>query len=746
MPTYAEILELDFAHLTTVADELDGAAGEFADAKEDYAQHVASVSNTGEVWWGISAEAAAWRFSNTEGELGAAESEARALAGVIREGVSELRRLREALTALSEEARAAGFEISGGGDVRDALERSGIPELEDGRAEWQAQVNDLVAQANEADYNLRIALAEIVQGRDGRRAGVFNGSPLAGEDQALAARAGALAERLAEGEELTAAEWEQLNRLLSGNADDGEFTRALLENLGADGLIDLSARIAEHAGEAGDSALGRRFHALNNGLAAALATATRVPAEEYPQWAQSPAGRFYADFMADLHEAGVAGYAVDGLTEREDVRGYQLLVGMMGTADDGVAGDFSERFLHDLADDVRAAEDPEQGGDPDLWHLGADDLNVDGIDEADLAAFALDPMDGLLGIMSHQPDVAASYLDPAHGNDRLDYLLNHRDWAQLGLPSGASVTYVQGDLDGLGAALQSATTGVPPDVGPGTRGIDITDAGARIMHDVVETLSANNAAPLSDTGPFQSLRPELARMTGAYMGDFQLAVSGLELPTGMEGIVDLNGLPVTEFLGQLGRDQEAHAIITGAQQAYTAFALDRQFDQPLGEGMSWADRVENAVASGAQMAGIMSQARADAVYDAGISGDVEYNERLDLVEDWAGMVLDECVGAVSERAGVAGPVIEWGVAELSESIFSTLERDNSEDAAQNAGDSYETGHRAAIDAAKRAVTVAASGTFDEDSQDMTDLRNAATRTVTSHFGLRISWSPPGADA
>ncbi|RKN45760.1 hypothetical protein D7294_04685 [Streptomyces hoynatensis] len=51
----------------------------------------------------------------------------------------------------------------------------------------------------------------------------------------------------------------------------------------------------------------------------------------------------------------------------------------------------------------------------------------------------------------------------------------------------------------------------------------------------------------------------------------------------------------------------------------------------------------------------------------------------------------------------------------------------------------------AVDSAKQAVTLAASGTFAQESQDMTDLRNTATRIVTDQFGAVIGWHPPAAE-
>ncbi|WP_059009361.1 DUF6571 family protein [Streptomyces specialis] len=747
MPTYHEIIEQDFAALDAGATELDAAADGFARAADTYRTRVASLPNHDELWVGDSAGAASFQFSQTEGELDAAKAEARSLAGVIRDGHAELLRLRGELENVAAEIRAEGFGIDGDGRVTLNPEWANDTEserLERERSTWQGRLDRAVEGVSQADDSLRLALSQIVEGEDGRRAGIFNGGAEDSTEEVLAGRAEELARRLADGGNLSGEELSELNHLLELEAADPLFARSLLEGLGGDGFVSLSARIADQViGGEGDAR--QSFTSLQHHLATALAAGTDVPTLEpgtldHGQWAQTEQGLFYARFMDELHEAGMAGYEVDSLTQ-QDVRGYQLLTSLMSTDDP----DYSQRFLHDLADNIRAAEDPSLGGDEDIWRLRGDDLGADGLDADEQEWFTADPMDAVLGVMGHQPDVATAYLDPQDGNGRLDYLLDERDWySQVNMATGGPLLSVPGDMQGLGAALQAATTGVPADQSPTITGLNPTEAGGRIVHDVVEKFSDDGKDLIADDGKFATLRPELARMTAAYMGDFQMGLSDLTIMEGTEGYAELDARDIRDFLGQLGRDSEAHGIITGAQQAYTAVAVDLAINQPREADISLDNAIENAVSPGAQMAGIMSEARAGAVYDAGIAGDEEFNSTLGTVEQWTGIVLDTAVGVATDRYPLAGPIIDWGVGELSGSVFETLQRDNSEQAAEDAGNAYDEGYQAAIGAAQNAVDLATEGRYDEDSNAPAHLRNSATRTVTLFFGAQIGWTPSGA--
>ncbi|MFR9724312.1 hypothetical protein ACL02R_13240 [Streptomyces sp. MS19] len=736
MVTYADVLDDGFAAaLASAADALETAAEGYAGVAEEYAREVGALTRHGRLWTGLSADSAHVRFSDTAGELEAAEAEARALSALLRDGRSELLRLRTVLTGLAADAADAGLLVDARGVVLDALDRTGNPDVDDARAEWQRRVDRAVADVAEADTNLRLALARVAEGRDGRHAGIFNGGARSDVDEVLGARAEELARRVAEGEELTGAEWDELRRLLELNADDAEFSRTLLSGLGADGLVDLAARVtADPSG---------RHTALRDGIAAALATATRVPLLEpgsaaYGQWSRGEEGRFYTRFLADLHEAGVAEHAVPGLTD-QDVRGYQLLVSLMDTEP---PGEWGERFLHDLADGVRTAEDPAQGGAPDIWRLRGDDLGgVEGLDADDLDRFALDPLDGLLGIMSHDPAVASAYLDPAGGDDRLEYLLNERSWShyEMATPSGPTAL-PDAAGPGFAAALEAATTGIPQGAPPTTDGLNRTDEGARVMEAVVREFS-ENPARIADGGDFATMRPELSRMTAAYMAEVQQAIARVEVAPPELIEADFSGMELPALLGTLASDPEGYNVLSAAQQTHTAIALDYAMNRPDTEAVTRGDRVGPAVVPGASVAWIINEARADAVYSGAVASDAQFNGRLETVEEWTGMVIDEVVGRLGDRYPVAGPILEWGVNELSTAFFDSMQRDTSAEAAQDASDGFDEGLDATRLSAEEAMRIAGQAAgLGGDS--IGPLVNIVSLQVTESFNAPPEWQAP----
>ncbi|RBM20217.1 hypothetical protein [Streptomyces sp. PT12] len=723
MPGYGEIIEQDFEVLETAASELEAASEGFAEVARRYRSEVASLPGHEDLWVGESAEAASFRFSVPEEELDAAKAEALAIARVLRDGKAELVRLRGALESVAADIRAEGFGVSGDGRVLldpDWANDTESTRLERERSAWQGELSRAVEAVCQADESLHLALTRLTTERDGRRAGIFNGAADDTTDEVLAGRARELADRLAAGDALSEAERDELNRLLELEAHDPEFARELLDGLGGDGFVDLAAHTWQDSGP------------LQDHLRTLLATGTTLPGPATPQQ-----DAFYREFMTELDEAGRAGHLVEDLSDHE-VRGYQLLLSVM----DGGEAAWSARLLHDLGDNIRAAEDPSLGGDPGIWAHGTDDIGVDGLDASDLEWLRTDPMDTVLGIMADQPGIATAYLDPAGDNGRLAYLIDDREWSQLSMrisPTGA--VDIPSTLDGFGAALQAATTGVPADERPTQ--LHLTHGGRRIMEMAFEKFAENDASLIADEGPFAPLRPELARMTGAYMGDFQQQLSGLEINPPNEGHVAL-GSPeeIRAFLVQLSGDQEAHGIVTGAQQAYTTLAVDYAMGLELPPNISREEVVYQAVAPGAQVAGILSEARANAAFEEVIESDQAHNDRVTMVQDWTGVILDEAVGRAAERYPVAGPVIEWGVGELSDSIFSTLERDNSEQAAGDAESGYMADYRSALASAGNSVTVAAEARYGPDSDGARILRNTAEIATLENFTERIEWELP----
>jgi hypothetical protein len=383
------------------------------------------------------------------------------------------------------------------------------------------------------------------------------------------------ADLVAKGEDMTELERATLAAVLQSNEDDSAFNQALLDDIGTNDLMEFSALIAEGAHGDDGRAIRQDYARLQEGLANGIAAATR---ETDTQW--------YRDFMSSLDTFGKEQYDVD--FSDQDVRGYQLLTTTLDTG-----GGYSNTFLTDLADNIRAAEDPDQGGDENIWQEERE-LNDDGIDQEEREWFALDPMDGTLGIMSRDPDTATAYLNPGpdEGNDTLNYLINERNWAFLELDAPAEAEALvdsggpeelQSARTGLGLALEAATTGHMP--GEISEHGYHTASQARVMHTAIELFDQDGDADellASDAyanvrGPFINALAEYSADTfDIYCGEgeglrggedhsFRQGDGSGRLGNGRDSLI--------RVMRGLSTSEENYAILYEAQQVYMAERL-----------------------------------------------------------------------------------------------------------------------------------------------------------------------------
>lgn len=757
MVSYREVAEQDFGALISAAESWERAAEGFGEAEADHRTRVYhATSGNAEVWSGLSADAATDRFAATERELAAAQEECRGVARLLRDGEAELTRLRGRLMSLVEEARAAGFAVSAEGHVSVADRQPNDPEtqrLDQVAAEWRLELDRAVSLVAAADVSLALELKDATTGLDLMGGGIFNGAALTDAQVPPGKQAAELALRLNEEGELSEQEWFELNQLMASHADDAAFNRHLLTELGADGLLALSAQVAGHLGDGGDEESRRRYAILEQRLANTVAVATQTPALDggipYGQWVHTEEGRFYEGWMTDLREVGTTRHPAPGLTDHS-VTGYQLLATVLSSGEG-----YPDRFLRDLADDIRTAEDPTRGGSQDIWHQRAEEGNVDGLSAAELDRFALDPLDAVLGLMAAAPDTSAAYLDP-DANDNLDYFLHDRKWNHLvhygemdmndhayggGDSITARPTEPDGARDGLVNALEAATTGIPmgTDSPAADRALNRTEEGARVMEHLVAAFSDDEGALIADDGDWSFMRPELGRMTAAYMGDFQFAVGGkIEVMPVPDPRLDLEGVKVDKFLGQLGRDPDAYGYLTTAQQAYTAATVDYALNSSAGSDAILEQRLEHAVAPGAMMAGILAEARAQAVYADGVASDEDYNQKVESALEFSGLILDELASKVADSLPVGGSFISWGVEQLNDAVVDSLVRDNSAAVADDVDSAYRQWRQEAIDAAVRAVEISGASHSDDMRQHF---GNSVNLDVQQFFHTKISWDP-----
>ncbi|MFD8199392.1 hypothetical protein [Streptomyces sp. NPDC059701] len=538
MPTYHEIMTTDLGALTTAADRWDGMAGELAKQEKAYRRDVHGIS-MGTGWVGLSADAANRRFDVTLREFGSAQTEARAVAGLLRDAHTQFVELRGRLRAARREAVDAGIRVSEQGRV--SLDTERLPDAErrtlhvdpagwqEAVRSWQDRIDKAVRDVTDADAGVRIALHAVVVDSGVAAGGKgFNGEAKDDVETYEGEAAEKALEKLRDGGRLSDREIAELERTFRDNSDDPAFSRALLDGLGAQGTLTLTNELNDLIHVRGGGRAGH-YAAIETGLADALASATRDTGSSW-----------YRGWREDMREAGVERHGTDAQGARLDKAvGYQSLVTLMQKGH-GYAPD----MLGDLTDDMIAAERK----DPGIWQLKGEYAGKrDGW-------FANDPVDGMLGIMSRDPDAAAAYLA---SDEKMTYLVKDRDWdVTLHEREGAKVgTYAPGadgdDRAGLGAALQAAATGIDPADG-NARYVEHTRQNDAVFKSAITTLSARgDDFPPSLRGPMANILVNHGGTVHESMSD--VAVAGSPLDQG----------DLFEVTKQISKDQAAYSTLNG---------------------------------------------------------------------------------------------------------------------------------------------------------------------------------------
>lgn len=680
MLTYNEVMTTDLGLLTTAADKWESMAGEIKKVEERYRDTVQKVT-MGPDWTGISAGVAHTNFAGTRYEYAAAQTQAKAVASLLRDAHSQFVDLKKRLDSVCADAVKEGLVVDSQGNVsQDQSKLTGqnrmylrdhpeaVAALNKTIEAWSQRIRDLVQAFDDADQGVKLALEAVGvdsnkdafgKGADDQLNG-FNADAQGDIEVYEARNAQDIATRINSGEKVSTADYAELDRSFRDNASRPEFTQTFLNGMGAENTLKLTNKLNDHA-YGDDKGNRQRYLDVEKGLANSLSNAM-----------QDPKSDFYKNFRTQLDKAGLASYDLKGAGKdvntvapghSQKVRGYQSLVTLMQQGDG-----YSAPFLHDMADDIRKAEDKKQGGNPDIWDRYG---NYGGTDKA---WFAHDPLDGLLGIMSRYPAASTSYLDPGPDgkNDNLHYLLKERDWEITNTASWRGNIEIHGhdtvdasNRTGLGAAIEAGATGYPP-LGAGQDpwpALKHTDPQARLMHSVIEQL-----------GPAQSvdanLREPLARALGSYAADTHEILGGLDsryisaMGTGhfQEGgttHMSASQKDLVQFMRGLSDDPEAYGTLHKAESRYIDISLEH-----LPKGAQGSE-VTNAVNEAGTALGTFSSIREDVINDGRMAG---YS-----AADWKAKVAYHVIGGAVTPLYFTTPVGAAG-ATMSVAFGDSLQR------------------------------------------------------------------------
>ncbi|MEU7558826.1 hypothetical protein [Streptomyces eurythermus] len=541
MPTYHEILTTDLSALTTAAERWDGMAKELHKQETAYRDDVHGITLR-PTFLGESQQAANARFGIRITEYQSAQTEAKAIASLLRDAHAQFTDLRKRLESARDDAIAAGMKVSDQGvvsldaDKLSARDRQLLGTDTDyaGRVRksvdsWQAHIDQCVKDVDDADKGVEVALTAVVKGPgmgDGAVPG-FNGKAQGDIEKYEAQEADDIARRVADGEKVSAADLAELQRAFRDNEGDKAFSQTFLEGLGPDGTIKFTNELNDLA-HSSDKGHKNVYVDLQGGLADTVAKATQVPqsvadmppgSPKFQAWLDSADGAFYRRWTEGLEKYGTKNYG----SKTNPLYGYQSFVGMMQHG----RAKYDDQFLYQMGDDLIAAEKKHPGLFTE-WGPGHDGIRADALD-------------GFLAVMSRNPDAATAFFDakgngqgPDHvGNDHLHYLLGSgdgtREWPKH-VFTGVSVTQMDDPLSryGLGLALEAAATGHPPLVGNQEPWPEMKhdEAQARVMHDIIKELAPTSG---TDADVKTNLRQPLANAIAEYGSDTHRILAGVDI-------------------------------------------------------------------------------------------------------------------------------------------------------------------------------------------------------------------------
>ncbi|MBA4864418.1 hypothetical protein H1V43_24300 [Streptomyces sp. PSKA54] len=706
----------DLGPLADAAASWKALPGKYEALQREFEQRV--INHLKGHWEGDAAEAAFATMAKARTEYENAATEAGRIGKLLQDAHSEFGNCQKQLRALLDEARNDKFHVSEDGRIEDVDPRwdsptaSASPGFATERKEkldsLVSRLERILEQATAADEAASAALERDANG-DSQS---FNTSVYTSLDAAEIDQATRLAQK---GENMTDAELDKLNRILHANSKDSDFTTGFYDKLGPKKTLDFYANLTAQAGDEPDSKRFKEVQELQKNLGYSLATATEPDNKPHlsDKWNE------------ELRAQGAQKFTVsDNTGYPYQPYGYQVLGGILRY------GEYDSHFLTPIAQHAVSLE----AKNPDMWieNSPRGSLNEDVTSNpSGKGGDGFDPMTGILEGLGHSPEAAEDFftgdvvaynengtVDP-NGTVKVDYgdgekdvssyldyfTDSERDWlpdtASRDLEESAKAT--QHGPDALGHALEAATSGVAYDY----EGTDLpkhSEGQAQLVNDIVEKFGGEGGGELingKDGAPLEPMRDSLGHIAATYMGDIQRGVSGDDDLPVHGASANLGRATTQAFLAEVGQDPDAYQAITASQQAYTAGLVDQAVNGQSNSEVPVSDRVASAVHPGATVAGIMSEARADAVWDTKRADDEEFNSNAQDAGKWVGRGAGLVTGAI--RVPVVGDVAGWMVEDVTDSVLESIKQDSTPEAKDEAGRDYSNGQAEAVRSAREAA-------------------------------------------
>ncbi|MEU6812572.1 DUF6571 family protein [Streptomyces sp. NPDC046831] len=759
---FTDLVEVDLGKLGTAVSDWKKTVDRLNTLAENARKGMQAKSDTAR-WAGVNATVTREFIAKTAKEISDLHTEANSIFQVLDDGHTELAALQQQLkTAVHDDAARLGLRVE---DVGDGTVRCFFPHVRgdsdertqeqlDAKQELEGRINGILAHAAEIDASVARALAKS-HGNDPNNAGH---SAYGSLNDAEAERALELARK---GDEMSDAELRELNRLLRYNSreQDGEFATKFYEGLGGpEKALEFYAEMSID-GTDGDATKTRldQVRDLQKVMGYTLANAT------------DPDHRHHLpdSWGSTFRRLGTQPIGWEP-GQMNKPYGYQVLGGLLRY------GNYDARFLTPIAEHITQLhkEDPHRfvlnapAGSPDIY----------GFNPSGKLGTGNDPLNSVLEALGHSPEAAEKFFTQAptayneDGTVKKDGKVGFDSYLDLFTDKEFEWTIDTNDNnvlidedktkkalgfgpEALGHALEAATTGRPYDSDATGDAIKHTEARAQLVSQIVdkfgehpELIRHNENGDLDgmESGPLYAMRGSLGDITAEYMGDFQRAMykedpSSTLFPT-FGAAANLDTGHAARFLGVVGQDPDAYAAITSAQHAYTADVVHHVINGDSQSTASLDGRVGAAVTPGATIAGIMSDARADAIFEYHVASDKEFNEAAADKQKWVNRILGMGIEKAGERVPIAGAALEWASEDIQESIMKSIERDTMTDAEREAGNEYSHGREAALDSAEAAVGHALVNNQDINYDTAVDLKRAARTAAGLGHDAGAQWN------
>lgn len=681
----------DWAAMIKKLDELAESARNGMKAKSDKAQ-----------WNGVTAGVARTLVDKTAKEFDDAARQAKGIHLLLTDGHATLKAVQEQIKKLVADAPAAGFRIDESGRVSaiplaDAQDRYAAQHDPDYQASlrknqglWQDRVNRAVEDAQDADDSLVRALQANVTDDNN-----FTAPKYGTLDAEQADRAAALMKQVT-GEGGTARNPEalrELEDLLDDNREDPEFATGFYRTVGAEGTLEMYATMSLDATSLGVAGKDRALMVANiqsdMGAMLGLATHKDVPNHLDAAW------------TTQLMRAGRKEMQVTGGVTT--IYGYQALGALIRE------GKYDTEFLTSVGRDMVAMDRK----DPKAWEYhtpyGLDSV----LNQGAGGGRGFYPLTGLMEALGNNPDAATAFFNEPvredsngdgivtkddkpvggqHGKDQgmVDYMLDKKpytdsfDMAKAGDPHAAQ--------EALGGALEAAVSGRAAgdeDAKPVPHTGPMTDVMERVVAKIGDNPELVVAKP-GEGGPLKGLSGHFGQMAAEYMPDLQASAENGSRTIKVNGeMAEFHKADMSAFIGVVGQDPDAYGAITNSQRAFTTTLIhDVIAHRSEYEDVDAAIKV--AVHPGGQIAGILSEARAEGSFAESGHKAEEYVKGVEDNAKWINRGISAVGGKYLELVPVAGDIVEWLQEDITEGVVERATKDQAEKKG-------EVDHKAVID-------------------------------------------------